>query len=372
MPARLRVQTREAPPRPRPEPRAGRILGGAYESLFQLGPHCLGGLELVRRFRKTLLEIAGGRLRRAHLPCRCDLGLEGRGALGDLGQPRFQLCAHRVGRLGRHAKLLGGLQFGSKGLDPLALLLKLALELDPRGLAGACRGAKLLELSLERRSMLCRLVEPLLELGVRVLPGDRALGQLDDLGVARGDGTFERRGALRLGRQALLELGTRLGEPLVRAGEPLRLVGGELELRADRLAVHLGGTRAVRRGAIVRVGIDVFEATARGGLTGGASTLMGGWSPAPKPVAKPYSVLRTPPCWVASAWATDAGVANPSATTIAPSGLPELFCSASAAVSCSAVISSRSTSRVPRGSWGGRRPPLSASADTIPPASALE
>jgi hypothetical protein len=110
---------------------------------------------------------------------------------------------------------------------------------------------------------------------------------------------------------------------------------------------------------------DLADATARGGLTGGSLRLSGDVCPAPKPVAKPYSVLRTPPCCVARACATDAGEANPRATTIEPSGFPDVFCSSSATVSCSVVISPRSTRSEPRGDCGGRPPPLSAIADTV-------
>jgi hypothetical protein len=80
--------------------------------------------------------------------------------------------------------------------------------------------------------------------------------------------------------------------------------------------------------------------------------------------------LSTPPCWVASAWATDAGVANSSATTIAPSGFPEVCCSARRDVPLGRDQPAVDEQRAER-LLGRPEATLSASADTIATESTL-
>jgi hypothetical protein len=52
---------------------------------------------LLGRLGKPPFQVVGCRRRRADLLGRCNLSLESRGALGDLGEPLLELSAHRVG-----------------------------------------------------------------------------------------------------------------------------------------------------------------------------------------------------------------------------------------------------------------------------------
>ena len=67
------------------------------------------------------------------------------------------------------------------------------------------------------------------------------------------------------------------------------------------------------------------------------------------PVAKPYSVLSGPPCWVARAIATFGGSTKPRRISTWPSFSPVRFCSKSPSMSCSSLNNPRSTSSLPRG-----------------------